>query len=411
MLSCRSGGESVRLVHVVTVPESFSFLVPLVRYTTAKGWEVYAISSANDQLAPLAEKLGVLIHTVKMSRRIAPLEDLRALVRLVRIIRALKPDVVHAHTPKGGLLGTMAAFVARVPVVVYHIHGLPLLTACGVRRSVLRACEKISCQLADLVLCVSQSCRDVVVESGVCPAEKIRVPAKGSVSGVDAMIKFNSDRLPEGTRLGVRVKLGIPNDALVIGYVGRIVRDKGIVELTQAWQSLRGMYPELHLMLVGPFESQDPVPPEAERKLRSDPRVHMVGLDWNTPPYYAAMDIAVLPSYREGFGLSALEASAMKLPVVATRIPGCVDAVEDGVTGILVEPRNADELAAALRVYIKDPMRRLNDGHAGRERVLRDFRQEDVCKATFDEYEKLLTRRGFDLAMDGQQGIDGKEVI
>lgn len=411
MLSLRPGGAPVRLVHVVTVPETLNFLIPLVRCATARGWEVHAVSSANDQLATLKEELGVPVHTVEMSRRIAPMEDLRALVKLVRVIRALKPDVVHAHTPKGGLLGTLAASIVRVPVIVYHIHGLRFLTTCGVRRSVLRICEKISCRLADLVLCVSPSCRDVVVASGVCPAGKIRVPANGSISGVDAVVKFNPDRLPEGTRSGVRARLGIPEDALVIGYVGRIVRDKGIVELTQAWKSLREMYPELHLMLVGPFEPQDPVPLETEKQLRSDPRVHIVGLDWNTPPYYAAMDIAVLPSYREGFGLVALEASAMRLPVVATRIPGCVDVVEDGVTGILVEPRNAGQLAEALRVYIEDPVRRHANGHAGRERALRDFRQESVCEATFEEYEKLLTRRGFELARDGQREIDGKEVI
>ncbi len=378
---------------MVTVPETFTFLLPLIDYTKSMGWQVHAVSSPGDQLAAFSDRLGADVHTVEMSRQISPAADLRALWRLVRIMKNLRPDLVHAHTPKGGLLGTMAARIARVPAVVYHIHGLASLTANGFKRFVLRASEKISCRLADAVMCVSQSCREAAAEAGVCSSEKIRVPANGSICGVDAQNRFNTEKLPREVRSGVRSRLNIPQEALVVGYVGRIVRDKGIVELTRAWEILRGYNPHLHLMLVGPFEPQDPVPHAVEEQLRSDPRVHLVGLDWDTPQYYAAMDIFVLPSHREGFGLAALEAAAMELPVVATDIPGCRDAVKDGVTGILVEPRNADQLVEALRAYIEDPQLRHAHGQAGRARALSDFRPESICEATFQEYEKLLARR------------------
>ncbi|MDH7602743.1 MAG: glycosyltransferase family 4 protein [Armatimonadota bacterium] len=383
------------LLHVVTVPETFTFLGPLVNYTRSRGWEVRAVSSPGEQLAALANSLGAPVYTVEMMRQVAPGSDLKALWRLVRVMRNLRPDVVHAHTPKGGLLGTMAARLARVPAVIYHIHGLPSLTASGSKRILLRASEKISCCLADQVLCVSCSCRDAAVQVGVCAPDKICVPANGSICGVDAQSRFNPDRLPRELRSEVRDRLGIPGEALVVGYVGRIVRDKGIAELVRAWELLREKYSQLHLLLVGPFEPQDPIPAAAEEVLRNDPRVHLAGLDWDTPKYYAAMDIFVLPSYREGFGLAALEAAAMALPVVATDIPGCRDAVQSGVTGKLVEPKSVDQLTAALQAYIDDPELRYVHGQAGRARAARDFQPEQVCEATFREYERLLARKRF----------------
>jgi glycosyltransferase involved in cell wall biosynthesis len=398
---CDSAQGHIRLLHVVTVPETFIFLGPLVSCAKLKGWEVHAVCSPGDQLGELASRLGVPVHVVEMPRRISPVQDLRALGKLVRIMRSFRPHVVHAHTPKGGLLGTLAAFIARVPAIIYHIHGLPSLTAKGTKRFLLRASERVSCRLADLVLCVSPSCREAAVAEGVCPSYKIKVPANGSICGVDAVNKFNPDLLSDGVRAEVRSRLGIPNDAMVIGYVGRVVRDKGIAELVNAWRALRDRYPELHLMLVGPFEPQDPIPSDTDIMLRSDPRVHIVGCDWDTPGYYAAMDIFVLPSYREGFGLAALEAAAMSLPVVATRIPGCVDAVVDGVTGVLVEPRDADQLADALRIYIEDPKLRQEHGKAGRTRALGEFQPETICQATFGEYERLLARCGL-VVLEGE---------
>src|SRR5690606_1224468 len=171
----------------------------------------------------------------------------------------------------------------------------------------------------------------------------------GSGNGVDARGRFDPGRLDPGTRERVRERLGIPTGATVVGYVGRIVRDKGVVELVQAWSELRETHPDLHLLIVGPFEPQDPVPEAVARRLREDPRIHPVGLDWNTPPLYTAMDVVALPSYREGFPNVPLEAAAMELAVVATRIPGCVDAVVDGCTGTLVPPRDSCTRAGRLR--------------------------------------------------------------
>jgi glycosyltransferase involved in cell wall biosynthesis len=180
---------------------------------------------------------------------------------------------------------------------------------------------------------------------------------------------------------------------VVLGFVGRIVRDKGIEELAQAWCAVRDEHPEARLLVVGPFEPQDPVAPETEALLRSDPRIHLTGMDWNTPPLYAAMDALVLPTYREGFPNTPLEAAAMGLPVIATRIPGCVDAVADGLTGTLVPPADAHALADAMRKYLANPALRRAHGVAGQERIRLSFRQEVIWGELFALYVRLLQRQ------------------
>ena len=324
---------------------------------------------------------------------ITPVRDLVALARMIRLFRRIRPRIVHAHTPKGGLLGMLAAFLARVPVRVYHMRGLPMLGATGLRRLLLRATERISCLAAHRVVCVSESMRTIAVASGLCRAEKALVLARGSGQGVDAEHRFSPDRLAPDTRDRTRRRLGIPNDAPVLGFVGRLVRDKGIIELAGAWQQLRERWPDLHLLLVGPFESTDPIPPDVTRALRSDPRVRVIGEDWDTPRLYAVMDIVALPSYREGFPNVPLEAAAMGLPVVTTRVPGCVDAVEDGVTGLLVPARDVAALTETIDKYLQDGELRHRHGQVGRNRVLRDFRPESIWAGVYDLYLDLLMRR------------------
>lgn len=392
--STLAGGTAapVRLVHVTTVPESLEFLQGQARYMAARGVEIHAVSSPGESLDRFGAREGVPVHPVAMARRITPASDARSVARIWRLLRRLRPAIVHAHTPKGGLLGMAGAWLARVPVRVYHIHGLPMMTAGGTRRLLLRASERVACRLATQVLCVSHSIREVAVAEGLCPAGKVRVLHNGSINGIDALARFAPASLPAGTRQRTRARFGIPSEAPVLGYVGRLVRDKGVVELAEAWRVLREEFPELHLLVVGPFEPQDPVPADVQELLRSDPRVHLAGMDWNTPPLFAAMDVVALPTYREGFPVVPLEAAAMAVPVVATTIPGCVEAVQDGVTGSLVPPRDPQALAAAVRRYVADEGVRRAHGQAARERVLRSFRQEDVWRALFDEYRSLLAR-------------------
>jgi glycosyltransferase involved in cell wall biosynthesis len=389
-----AASDGPALLHITTIPMSLTFLRGQVGYMKERGFRVHAVSSPGPDLVAFGRNERIPVHAVEMPRRITPWRDVRALAALLRVLHQVRPTIVHAHTPKGGLLGMIAATLSRTPVRIYHVRGLPALSAAGLRRRLLWRVERIACSLAHLVLCVSHSLREEGIRQGLCPAEKITVLAAGSGNGVDAKGRFNPETLEGSARAETRGRLGIPPDATVIGFVGRVVRDKGIVELTEAWEMLRGMDRKLQLLLVGPFEPQDAVPPEIAVRLREDPRVHLVGMDWNTPPLYAAMDLVALPTHREGFPNVPLEAAAMGIPVVATRIPGCVDAVLDGVTGTLVPAGDADTLAGAIEAYVRDPALRRHQGAVGRERVLLEFEQEMIWEALHREYHRLLGGRG-----------------
>jgi glycosyltransferase involved in cell wall biosynthesis len=248
--------------------------------------------------------------------------------------------------------------------------------------------ERVSAGLATRVLAVSHSILSVMTGFGLCAPSKAAVLLHGTFGGIDATRRFRP--ADSGRRANDRHALGIPVDATVIGFMGRVVRDKGIVELESAWQTLQRRHPALRLLIVGPVEPQDPVPSDVLQRLRDDPRVTMPGLRFDTPAMYSAMDIAVLPSYREGFGLAALEAGAMGLPVVATNIPGLVDAISDGATGTLIPRGDPVSLANAVEQYIADPALRKRHGGAARQRALTNFEQARVWDALMSEYYRLL---------------------
>jgi len=290
----------------------------------------------------------------------------------------------------------IGAWLCRVPVRIYHMHGLPMDTATGLKRRLLRWSETLSCRLAHQVYCVSPSLRTVAIAEGLTTPEKVHVLLHGSIGGVNAQHTFNPQEVGPQARMQTREEYGIPADALVIGFVGRVVRDKGVQELCEAWSALRAEIPSARLLVIGPMEEQDPIPAEVVRSLREDPRVHWTGTrePCDVPRCYAAMDVLALPTYREGFGNVLLEAAAMELPVVATRITGCVDAVADGVTATLVPPRDAAALATALRAYLSDEGLRRAHGSAGRVRALRDFDPQAMYQATCREYESLARVHG-----------------
>jgi glycosyltransferase involved in cell wall biosynthesis len=385
---------NTKLLLITTVPETLNFFRGQVSYMKQQGFDIYALSSSGEPLSKFGDCEQVTVKAVNMPRRITPFKDFLAIWEICQYLRQLRPHIVHASTPKGGLLGIVAAWLARSPVRIYHMRGLPLETAAGYKRWLLWLSEKVSCSLAHQVICVSRSLREVAISEGLCPVNKIKVLLGGSSNGVDAIGQFNPAQVNANAASEIRQAYGIPPDAQVVGFVGRIVRDKGIEELVQAWEILRDEFPNLHLLLVGPFEPQDPVTPKAEQTLRQDPRIHLTDRVSTLPPFYAAIDILTLPTYREGFPNTPLEAAAMQLPVVATRVPGCVDAVQDFVTGILVPPRDAVALADAIRLYIEKPELRYQHGLAGRDRVLQNFRQEAIWEAFHQEYKRLLQEEG-----------------
>jgi glycosyltransferase involved in cell wall biosynthesis len=392
-LPTQNDSSGPRVVHVIMTPMMLGFFTGQAAFFQARGFVLEAVSSPGDGLVEFERREGIAVHTVAMSKRIEPLRDLVTLYHLWRLLRRLRPTIVHAHTPKGGVLGMAAAWLARVPVRIYHVHGLPRMTARGIRKVLYRWSDQVAFRLAHRVLCVSPSIRRAALGQGLFAPEKARVLARGTINGVDSAVRFNPALVGRDAGRRVRTTLGIPDDARVLGFVGRVLRSKGILELGEAWRQLRERYPDMHLMVVGPFQSHDPIPAEVEEGLAGDPRVHLVGWVEDTPAYYAAMDVLTLPSYCEGFPYAILEAAAMGLPLIATRVPGCVDAVVDGVTGMLVPARDACALAAAVAAYMEDAALRHRHGRAGRERVVSEFGQQEVWEALLGEYWELLATR------------------
>lgn len=391
---------TVKLVQVTTIPMTLEFFLQgQINYMKEHGLEVIAISSPGPALQRVASRDGIQVYQIPMTRGISPLGDLAALIRLWRLFRRIRPTIVHSSTGKAGPLGMIAAALARVPVKLYCLRGVMMDRGAGPVRILLMGLEWLACRCADRVLAVSRSVADLMIKSRMCSKEKIAVPANGSSNGVDAETRFNPLNVSEEERRQFRARFNIPDHVLVIGFVGRIVAGKGVKELARAWEILKRDHQDVRMVMAGPCEAQDPVPRDVLELLRNDDRVIMIDLvrREEMPVFYRAVDLIAFPSYSEGFPNVPLEAAAMELPVVASRVTGCVDAVVDGLTGTLVPPRDSASLERAIRVYLDDGPLREAHGKAARQRVLREFRPEPVWESILSEYTGLLKTRGVHL--------------
>lgn len=375
------------LVHVFTVAESLHFASDVFKTALARGFDLAVVCTPDPRLDEVGRELGIRTFPLPMTRHIRPAEDALALVRMTRLLRELRPVIVHSHTPKAGLLGTLGALANRVPVRLYHMRGLLSITKRGALGQLAVNVERLTCAAATRVICQSPSLRDVAVEQGIVSRAKSHVVLGGS-NGVDAERKFNPERL-RPRRAELRAAWNLPEDALVIGFIGRIVKDKGVPELLSAFDRIARAHDNVYLLLAGPVEDRDPIDPASLSLLQSHPRVRAVG--WvDSPSAYAVSDVLAFPSHREGFPNAPLEAAAMELPVVATDIPPNLDAVAAGVTATLVPVADPASLGAALERYLFDPELRAAHGRAGRLRVEKDFRRDRIANAMVDLYESDL---------------------
>jgi len=354
-----------------------------------RGFDVTVVASPSWELDDVATREGVPTIAVPMNREISPLRDLVALHRLVRVIKRIRPDVVNAGTPKAGLLGMIASRIANVPARVYVLRGLRLETTSGLKRLLLKTTERIASACAHQVVCVSDSMRQVYVAQNLAPAWKCMIPGPGSSNGIDVSRFEQTDARLKSAR-DIRRKFGIPRDAPVIGFVGRLTRDKGIVELAEAFRSVLHSHPEARLLLVGEFESGDPVPQDTIDWLRASPDVSVAGFSKDPSGYYSVMNLLAFPSYREGFPNVPLEAAAASIPVVGFAATGTVDAVLDGQTGTLVPMGNVPALTAAISEYLSNDVLRFQHGQAGFLRASTEFPNEAIWEAMCGLYTSML---------------------
>ncbi len=379
-------GEQPHIVIGVTHEQTCLILGDKLRALREAGFRVTLVSSPGPLLERTARSADVEFAGLAMERGISPVRDLIALLRLFRLLRRLRPDVAEFSTPKAGLLGTLAARLAGVPQRVYVLRGLRLETSNGIKGRILLAAEMAAAACARHVLCNSESLRTECLRLGVTRESKLYMLKHGSSHGVDGQ------RFSPGPS-DLRWQLGIPERVTVMGYVGRLTRDKGIPELIAGFERLLDEEPETYLLLVGWLdESEDRLGEETAEQIRNHPRIVCTGFVEDAAPYYRTMDFLVFPSRREGFPNAVLEAAASGLPVISTFATGARDAVVPGLTGLLIPKGSAAAICAASVELIRDKARRRRMGHEARRWVLEYFPDKDVLQATCEFYSRLVGR-------------------
>ena len=319
-----------------------------------------------------------------MCREMAPVSDLLSLLRLCWLLWRLKPDMTEFSTPKAGLLGSIAAMLCGVPSRVYFLRGLKLETSTGIKRCILLAAERVASACSHVVLCNSESLRKQALVLRVAPEAKLLLLGSGSSGGVDV------ERFSPGPCI-LRAQLGLPTDAPVVGFVGRLTRDKGLPELVEAFAAILAARPQAHLLLVGWFDvAEDALSRKLRTRIKNHPRIHLTGYVADTAPYYRAMDVMVLPTWREGFPNVVLEAAASGIPVVTTLCTGSRDSVVPEVTGLLIPPGYPVAIREAVLQLLRNPERRCRMGEAARAWVLENYVNGRVLGLTVRFYKSLL---------------------
>ncbi len=385
--------SSIRIAYVVTAPRQSVrlFLRGHLGFLRRHGFAVYLVAPPGQDLDEAATREGVEAIPVPIARDVAPLKDIVALCRLVVALRRIRPQIVNAGTPKAGLLGMLAAFLTRVPVRVYHLRALRLETTGGWKRRLLTATEKIASACATRIVSISESLADRYSELGLSRRDKMVVFGNGSSNGIDAE-RFSPDENRRAQGASLRRRLGFDEDHFVVGFVGRLIPDKGIVHLFEAYREALQTVPALRLLLIGSVEPHHPFEPGFLERLADHPGVVRIDYQDDPAPYYHAMHLFAFPSLREGFGNVAVEAAAAGLPVVGFRSTGVRDAVVDAVTGTLVPRGDVGALADAMLVYARSPELRTRHGNAGRDRARADFQPQAIWSAFLAEYQRLLDR-------------------
>ena len=386
----------ITVLHAVTDSISTVLMRGQSAYLKANGFDPALLSSPGKELKQIGVLEDIPVFHVSMRREISPVRDLRSFFEIWRLLRRIKPAICNSGTPKAGLLVGLAAWFNRVPNRIYTLRGLRLETAKGLKKTILTVTEKIACFSAHRVVCVSGSLRERAIALRLVARSKTVLLGGGSSNGVDASrFEPTPERLVSAAAL--RQSLEILPDQPVIGFAGRFTRDKGLPELVAAFRLIHEELQEAVLLLVGDFEEGDPVPDEIRDAIRQHPGIRHVRFTSHIERYYLVMNVFVLPTHREGFPNTVLEAQAAGLPVITTSATGAVDSIEDGITGVIVPVGDASRLSKAVLLLLSDPIKLQAMGRLGRERVLRHFRNETVWGAMVSLYRVMLEENGYPL--------------
>lgn len=352
----------------------------------AQHMDVILVAKDTGNLVHLAEQEGVQYRNIDIHREISLINDIKALISLIKLFRKERPDIVHANTPKGALLGLLAAKLAGVRHRIYNVNGLRFETATGNFRRLLIFMEKFACACATKVIPQSNGVADVIRREHITK-KTLNVIRYGSGNGVDTQLFDPSDKAVKTSSEVIRGNF----KGTSFVFVGRLVGDKGVNELVDAFDRLCHEYPDVRLNLVGGKEEKlDPIKGKTMEIINSNINIVVHGQQKDVRPFLAASDIFVLPSYREGFPNVVLEALSMGLPCIVSDVNGATDAIQSEVNGVVIPKRDCEALYLAMKKLYLDKDLRKQMASTARKIVIERFNRPDVVNATLEMYQSCL---------------------
>ena len=373
-----------KIIRTSTVATSLNTFCRGTLRDLSRLYDVVAVSTPDHELQEIAQREGIRVIGVPMSRPIAPLRDLVSLWRLIRVFRHERPAMVHSITPKAGLLSMIAAWICRVPVRLHTFTGLVFPTATGLKKRILILTDRITCACATHIVPEGEGVKADLINYNIT-RKPLQVLGYGNIRGIDL---DHYRRSPEVMEKALTLRK--PN-LFTFVFIGRVVRDKGIDELVEAFSLLHSEHPQTRLILVGRAEDNlDPVSPNTRRTIASHPAIEAVGNQSDVRPWLAASDALVFPSYREGFPNVVIEAGALDLPSIVTDINGSREIIVHGQNGIIVPPRNAQALLQAMTQFVQNPQATQAMALKARQMIASRFEKSFVQKCLFDYYNQIL---------------------
>ena len=384
-----------KLIRITTVPISFKVLLKgQLRFMASNGFDVKGVSSEGEELREVRENEGIVMEAINMSRKITPFQDLKSLWEMWNFLRKEKPQIVHTHTPKAGIIGMLAARLAGVPHRLHTVAGLPLMEATGIKRKILNFVEKLTYSSATRVYPNSKGLYDFILQNNFTQSNKLKIIANGSSNGINTTF-FSPAQVSEIEKVALREKLNIQPDDFVFVFVGRIVSDKGINELIKAFSELQtaenNELTGIKLLLVGGLESDlDPLNPETLAEINQNRDIISVGFQQDVRPFFAISDALAFPSYREGFPNVVMQAGAMGLPSIVSDINGCNEIIVEGENGLIIPPKNVEKLKEKMLTLARDKNLYIKLKENSRRMIKNRYEQSVVWNALLEEYEGLL---------------------
>ncbi len=379
-----------KLIRITTVPVSLEKLLEGQLSFMQNHFDIIAVSSQRELLTAFGKKNKINTYFIPFTRKITPLQDIKALWKLYRFLKKEKPDVVHTHTPKAGIVGMMAAYFAGVPHRLHTVAGLPLLETTGLKRKLLNTVEKYTYRFATKVYPNATGLKKIILKQKFTKPEKLKIIANGSSNGIDSSY-FNPNTFTKEEIEKNKKNLSIKDSDFTFLYVGRLVKDKGINELVKAFVSLYTKNPNITLLLVGDYEPKlDPLDKETLTSINRHPKIITTGWQNDVRIYFAVSDLFVFPSYREGFPNVVLQAGAMNLPAIVSNINGCNEIISDNINGLIIPVKTVPALQKAMDIILKDKSLYQKLKKHTRKIILQKYERQQVWDALLKEYKLLL---------------------